>query len=89
MNSSASGNDPQVQQSQSSIALGKRAGDEPPQFNISQSAYHDIKYHNTDGYACKTAEMRVLCYEPLESSNIRLVTIDRVMQDGKLKLTMD
>jgi hypothetical protein len=89
MDSSASGNDPQAQQSQSSIALGKRPGDEPPQFNILELAYHDNNYHNTDEFACKAAEMRALCYTPLEGSNIRLITIDHAMQDGKLKLTMD
>jgi hypothetical protein len=88
MNASEPGNDPQVQRSQSYIALGKRPVDDSPHHNISNFADTDILDDDSEGHVRKAAEIQALRYDPLHGPNIRLITIDSAMQDGKLKLTM-
>jgi hypothetical protein len=89
MDASASGNNPQVQQFQSSIALAKQPVDDPPHSDISESADPGDSDNDTEERARKAAEMQALRYDPLKGPNIRLITIDPVMHDGKLKITME
>jgi hypothetical protein len=88
MDASEPGEDPQVQRSQSYIALGKRPVDDSPHHNISNSAGTDVLDDDSEGCVQKAIEIQALRYDALHSPNIRLVTIDPAMQDGKLKLTM-
>ncbi|RII13657.1 hypothetical protein CUC08_Gglean004427 [Alternaria sp. MG1] len=93
MDASTSENDTRAQRPQFSNALGKRPVDDPPHSDISKFAdldNNDENYdENTDERAPEAAEMRTLCYDPLQGPDIRLITIDPAMQDSKLKLTMD
>jgi hypothetical protein len=89
MDSNASDNDPQVQRSKSSIALGKRPVDDPPHVDIAKSVDPGYSDDDNDECARKAVELQALRYEPLEGPNIRLITIDPAMQDGRLKLTIE
>ncbi|KAH6876276.1 heterokaryon incompatibility protein-domain-containing protein [Alternaria rosae] len=89
MDVNTSENDTRVQRSQPSTAPDKRPVDDPPHSDISESADLDNNDENTDECAPEAAEMQTLCYDPLQGPDIRLITIDPAMQDGKLKLTME
>jgi hypothetical protein len=89
MNAKTSENDTPVQRSRSSTALGKRPVDDPPHSDISKPADPDNDDKKTDERARNAAEMQNLCYDPLEGPNIRLITVDPALQDGKLKLAME
>jgi hypothetical protein len=89
MDANTSENDTRVQRSQSSTALGKRPVDDPPHSDISKPADPDNDDDNTDERARNAAEMKNLRYDPLEGPNIRLITIDPALQDGKLELVME
>jgi hypothetical protein len=89
MDANTSENNTRVQRSQSSIALGKRPVHDPPHPDISKPADSDNNDDNTDERARNAAEIQNLCYDPLEGSNIRLITIDPALQDGKVKLAME
>jgi hypothetical protein len=93
MDANKSENDTRAQRSRSSHALGKRPVDDPPHSDISKFAVPDNndenKDENTDERAPEAAEMQTLCYDPLQGPDIRLITIDPAMQDGKLKLIME
>ena len=88
MDASEPGNDPHVQRSHSYIALDKRPVDDSRHNNISNSADTGVLDEDSEGRVQKAAEVKSLCYEPLRSPNVRLITIDPAMQDGKLNLTI-
>jgi hypothetical protein len=89
MDSNASDNDPRVQRSRSSIALGKRPVDDPPHFDIAKFVDPDYSDDDSDEHARKSVELQALRYESLEGPNIRLITINPAIQDGMLKLTIE
>jgi hypothetical protein len=73
----------------SSIALGKRPVDDPPHVDIAKSLGLNCSDDDSDERARTVVELHPLRYELLEGSNIRLITIDPAIQDGKLKLTIE
>jgi hypothetical protein len=89
MDESASGDDPQVQRSRSSIALGKQPLDDPPHPDVLKPADPENSDDDTEECARKATETQALRYDPLEGPDIRLITIDPAIQDGKLKITME
>lgn len=89
MDTSAAGNESQFQRRQSTIAFEQRPVDDPPNPDISKSADPEDGDYGNEECARKAAEMQALRYNPLEGPNIRLITIDPAIQDGKLELTME
>jgi hypothetical protein len=89
MDESASGNDPQVQRSRSSIARGKQPLDGPPHPDVSKPADSENSDDDTEECARKATETQALRYNPLEGPNICLITINPAIQDRKLKITIE